>query len=85
VNQENTTPLEPNNQILAATLDRDDTLALELGRDRLRVERADDPGVRDLHLLEHAADERRLEARADGLDLGQLGQARSLLRRRRRG
>jgi hypothetical protein len=73
VNQENATALEPDNQILAATLDRDDSLVLELGRHRLRVERADDPGIRDLHLLEAAADECMLEARADGLDLGQLG------------
>jgi hypothetical protein len=82
VNQENTTTFEPNNQILAAPIDRDDALPLELRRHRLRLERAHEPRIEDLDTFEPAADERRLESCPDRLDLRQLGHG---LRRRRRG
>ena len=72
VDQENTTALEPNNQILAAPLDRRDALAFQLGRHLGRLVRAHEARVVDPHLLEAAPDERRLELPADALDLRQL-------------
>jgi hypothetical protein len=73
VNQENTTRLEPNNQILASPLDRGDRLPLELCRDLAGIVGTRESRVRDLDSLERAADEVRLESGADRLDLGQLG------------
>jgi hypothetical protein len=70
VDQENATALEPDNQILAAAIDGDDSLALELGGDLTRVERPNETRVVDHDALEHAADEHGLQARPDGLDLG---------------
>jgi hypothetical protein len=69
VNQENTTALEPNNQILAASLERRDTLAGELGRHLGRIFGSRQARVFDVDVLEPAADEHRLEAAADRLDL----------------
>src|SRR5215217_509799 len=69
VDQENATALEPNNQILAAPLERFDALADELGRDVGRVLWPRQPLVFDLDVL---------EAAANRLDLGQLGHRRSL-------
>jgi hypothetical protein len=69
VDQENATAFEPNNQILAATFYRGDTLAFELGGDDVRFERPDEPRVVDDDVLEDAADEDRLEAGPDSLDL----------------
>ena len=74
MDQENATALEPDNQILAATLDRRDPLAFELGRHLGRLVRTRQPRVGDLDPLEAPPDERGLELPADGLDLGQLGQ-----------
>ena len=73
VHQEHTPALEPNNQILAATLHRGDALAFELPRDHLRVERPGQPRIVDRDALERAPEQHGLEARANGLDLGQLG------------
>ena len=73
VNQENATTLEPNNQILAASLDGGDALALQLGRDLERLERPHQPRVEDLDALEAPPDERGLELATDRLDLGQFG------------
>jgi hypothetical protein len=73
VNQENTTGFEPNNQILAATIERRDALPFELGGDGRRLERTHESGVVDLDTLEATADEVRLERETDRLDLGQLG------------
>ena len=70
VNQENATAFEPNNQILPASVQRRDVLALELGRDGRGVERTRQAGVEDLDSLECPADEQRLELRSDRLDLG---------------
>ena len=78
VNQERPTAREPNNQILAATLQRLDALALELGGDFDRLVGPYEPGVVDPHALERAPDELGLEPDADGLDLGQLGHLASL-------
>src|SRR3954470_1053706 len=83
VDQENATALEPNNQILAAPLDRFDALADELGGDLGRVLRPRQSRVFDLHVLEAASDEHWLEPAANRLDLGQLGHRPSLAMPRR--
>jgi hypothetical protein len=69
VNQENATALESNNQILAATLDRCDPFAFELGRDCHGVVRSCQSAVEDGDALELPPDEKRLQVRADRLDL----------------
>ena len=78
MDQENATALEPNNQILAAPLERRDALARELGRHLGRILRTRQPRVVDLDVLEAASDEHRLEPAANRLDLGQLGHRSSL-------
>jgi hypothetical protein len=78
VNQENPTALEPNNQILAATVQRSDALAGELGRHLGRILGARQAWVGDVDVLEAAPDEHRLETAPDRLDLGQLGHRPSL-------
>ena len=75
VDQENTTALEPNNQILAAPLDSRHALAFELGRHLGRFVRAHETGVVDDYALEAPVGERRLELPADALDLRQLRHA----------
>ena len=79
VDQENPTALEPNNQILAATLDRCDALAFQLGRHLGRLVRTHEARIVDAHLLEAPTDERRLELPADALDLRQLRHAASVV------
>jgi hypothetical protein len=81
--QENATALESNNQILAAALDGDDALSLELGGHLLRLAGLHETRVVDLDALEASADECRFELRADGLDLGQLRHRPSLAALRR--
>jgi hypothetical protein len=78
VNQENATATKPKNQILAASLDGVDDLALELEGDLIGIERPRDSGIRDLHALEPPPDERRLQGRANCLDLGELRHAASV-------
>jgi hypothetical protein len=78
VNQENSTRFEPDNQILAPALECGDSLAFELGRDLARIAWPGQAGVRDLDAVEGPADEVRLEADADRLDLWQLGHAASV-------
>ena len=78
MDQENTTALEPNNQILAAPLDGRDPLTLQLGRHLGRLVWAHEARVVDAHPLEAPPDERRLEPAANRLDLGQLGHRPSL-------
>jgi hypothetical protein len=73
VNQESPTGLEPNNQILAATLEGFDAFTFELGGDRGRLERPDEARIIDLDALEPTADQVRLERETNRLDLGQLG------------
>jgi hypothetical protein len=62
--------LELDNQILAATAEPIDSLALELGCDHFGWLRPGEPGIDDLDVLERPADETRLEAAADRLHLG---------------
>ena len=78
VDQENTTALEPNNQILAATLDGGDVFSFELGRHLGGLVRAHEARVVDAHPLEAPADERGLELPANALDLRQLRHAQRL-------
>src|ERR671934_1329076 len=76
VNQENATAFEPNNQILAAAIERCDPLSLELGGHSGGVLGPGEARVEDLHTLEPAADEPGLKPRADSLDLRKLGHRR---------
>ncbi len=82
MNQENPTRLEPNNQILPAAIERLDALPDELGGDLPGIEGAGQARIVDLDLVERAADQVRLEADPDRLDLGQLGHGRSVARPR---
>jgi len=61
VNQENAIRLEPNNQILAAAIDGDDSLAFQLGGYSGGVERAGEARIVDLDALETPAHQDRLE------------------------
>ena len=70
VNQESATSFEPNNQILAAAMERCDPLSLELGGHSGGVERPGETRIEDLDALEPAAQELRLEPQTDRLDLG---------------
>src|SRR6266550_3581484 len=67
VNQENQTALEPNNQILAAPVDR------QLRSHLCGIDGARQPGVEDLDIVEPATDQPRFEAGPYRLDFGQLG------------
>src|SRR5215218_7835133 len=80
VDQESATGFESNNQILAATTERRDTLGDQLGCDLARVERARQTRVEDFDVVEAAAEEHGLEPATDGLDLRQLGHVASLVR-----
>src|SRR5436190_13174162 len=79
VDQENTTALEPNNQILAAALDRRDVFPFELGRHLGGLVRAHEARVVDAHPLEAPADERGLELPANTFDLRQLRHTASVI------
>ena len=70
VNQESSTGLEPKNQILAPSLERLHPLALELGADGDRLERAHETGVVDLDALEPPTDDVRLERATDRFHFG---------------
>jgi hypothetical protein len=70
VHQERTTAIEPDNQILAAPSEARYALTFEGTRDGGRVERLGEARIADLHALEPAPDEKRLELRADRLDFG---------------
>ena len=78
VHKERTTRLEPNNQILATTIDQCDALAVELVRDLERVERACQPWIGNPDMLEDPAFEDGRESPANGLDLGKLGHRRTV-------
>jgi hypothetical protein len=80
VDQEHTTATKPKNQILAASLESLDDLAVQFGCDLLGIERTRDPGIGDLDQLEPTPDECRLQARANRLDLRQLGHGASVAR-----
>ena len=70
VNQENPTAFEPNNQILAAAVERRDLLSLELGGHSGGVEGPREAWIADVDALETAPDELRLQPSPDRLDLG---------------
>jgi hypothetical protein len=70
VHQESQAGFEPNNQILAATIDGGDALSFELDRDLSRLDRTREPRVADVDARERPADEAGSEAEANGLDLG---------------
>ena len=81
VNQERAARFESDNYIFPATVDGLNPLAHQLCGDLERVLRARQAGVEDLDPVEAAADEQGLEPAADGLDLGQLGHAASVIRK----
>ena len=70
VYEQSATGIEPDNQILAATVDRCDPFALELRRHLGGLVRADEPRIVDLHALESASLENRCKTHANRLDLG---------------
>ncbi len=76
MNQENETPFEPDNYILATAIDDLDSLTLEPGSNLPRIEGAREPFVRDLDRFERSAGEDRRQLSSNGLDLGQFGHAR---------
>src|ERR671922_39062 len=78
VNQETPTALEPKNQILAPAVQRRHALPEELGCYHERILGSRQAWIVDVDALEASADDRRLETRANRLDLGQFGHARSL-------
>ena len=78
VDEQHTIGLEPDDQILAAPLDRRDALSLELGCDSVGLVGPHEPRVGDLDAVEPPAREDGLQPAANGLDLGQLGHASSL-------
>jgi hypothetical protein len=69
VDQENSTTLEPNNEILAAPVDGCDAFPLELRRDFGWVVGANEAPVVDGDFLEATTCERGLELPAYALDL----------------
>ena len=73
VNQESTTRLEPDNQILAAALQGAHAFALELRSHGPRLERPHKACVLDLDTVEPPPDQLRFELEPNRLDLGQLG------------
>jgi hypothetical protein len=80
VNQERTTRLEPNNQIFAATVDLQNSLALEFTRNVGGVVRPCETRIGDLDSDQPPAFEHRCEACAHRLDFGQLGHGQTVPR-----
>jgi hypothetical protein len=72
VNQEYTAALESNNQILAASPDALDSLALQLGRHLGGLVGTHEACIVDPNAVEASPEENGLERPADGLDLRQL-------------
>ena len=70
VNQENSTAFEPNNQILAATVQTRDPFPDKLMGHLGGVHRTRQAGIENLDAVEPAPDEPRLKLRPNGLDLG---------------
>jgi hypothetical protein len=70
VNQQRPTRLEPDNQILAAPVDGNDPLSLELSGHLTGIERTREPRIRDLDPLEPSPLEDGHESAPDALDLG---------------
>jgi hypothetical protein len=76
VDEETEAALEPEQEVLPATLDGDDAVTLELLGHLEEVVGARQPRIEDLDAGENAALEPRRELRSDRLDLGQLGHGR---------
>jgi hypothetical protein len=72
VDEQDKAALEADDEILAATLDRRDALAFELGGNRCGLMRADEARIENLDALEAASGKHGREVRANRLDLGQL-------------
>ena len=70
VNQENQSTLEPNNYILATSIDGSDTFPLDFDGHLTRVERPRQPLVEDLDRIEPPAGEDRRQLGSNGFDLG---------------
>src|SRR4051812_9610094 len=80
VNQQSAPGLEPNNQILAATIDLRHALALELTCDLEGVERTREARIGDLHALESPAFQRGRKPAADGLYFRKFGHGTTVAR-----
>jgi hypothetical protein len=78
VDQESPTSLEPNDQILAATVHRYDPFAREFARHVVGIERSRQPRVEDPDLRQLAPLERRRKPQPNRLDLGQLWHDRTV-------
>ena|SRR5438874_1423889 len=76
VDQENTTALESNKQILAATIERCDPLSLELRGHSGGFFGPGETRVEDLYVFEAPTHEPGLEPCTNGLDLGKLRHGR---------
>ena len=76
VYKQNETAFEPDNYILATSIDSRDPLALELGGDLPGVEGTSQAFVEYLDRGELPAGEDRRQLGLDRLDLGQLGHVR---------
>jgi hypothetical protein len=83
VDQQNSTGIESDNQILASAIDGGDSLPFQLDGHTGGVERAGETRIEDIDALQAPAHECRLESCADGLDLGQLGHLPSVAASRR--
>ena len=73
VDQQNSTGIESDNQILASAIDGGDSLPFQLDGHTGGVEWASETRIEDLDALQAPAHESRLEPCADGLYLGELG------------
>jgi hypothetical protein len=76
VNQQDEIGVEPDNHILATSIDRRDALTFELGLHDSRIDWTRQPLVEDLDRCKCPAGEDRRQLGPDGLDLGQLRHAR---------
>src|SRR5262245_12176653 len=72
VDQESPTSFEPDNHILAASIDGCDALALQLDRYLESVEWTSESWISDLDVLERAAHEQGREPATDGLHFRKL-------------
>src|SRR6266700_417221 len=79
MDQENPTALEPNNQILAPSLDSSDALPFQLGRHLGRLVGTHEARVVDAHALEATTYQHGLELPADTFDLRQLRHGTSVV------
>jgi hypothetical protein len=69
VNQQNPLIDAPNNQVLAAPLERGDASSGESGRNEVGIVRSRETRVVDGRMLDHRTNEHRLQVAPYGLDL----------------